>query len=457
MRVDPAVARLLVVGSLGRLPAAMLPLAVLVLVAGEASTTADGVAAGAVSLGLGASGVLTGRWLDGGAAHRVIAVLAVAHLPAVGAFLVVADGGPTAAVAGAAFVAGSSVPPIGSLVRARLTGAVPESDHRRVFALESVTVELVWIAGPLLVSLLAVLTDRWVAVAASGLAVIAGSIGMMTGLTNARSGGGHGGSGPWLSGPVVRLIVAFAVVGAGFNVAMVGLAERAKQVDATELTGLLIGGAVPFLFSGLAIQAVSRTAGVVVQEVRNQFADGKIMKGEKRPDYAPVIDICTAASLRELATPALLAVLMPVVVGFGLGYLALGGYLAAIIVVGALMANFLSNAGGAWDNGKKYIEEGNLGGKGSDVHKAVVIGDTVGDPFKDTAGPAISPLIKVMNLVSLLILPAIISLDDNQGLRYAIALVALAIVLASVVYSKRQETSFGDDAADDAATATADA
>jgi len=265
MRVDPAVARLLAVGSLGRLPAAMLPLAVLVLVAEEASTTAAGVAAGAVSLGLGASGVLTGRWLDGGAAHRVIAVLAVAHLPAVGAFLVVADGGPTAAVAGAAFVAGSSVPPIGSLVRARLTGAVPESDHRRVFALESVTVELVWIAGPLLVSLLAVLTDRWVAVAATGLAVIAGSIGMMTGSTSARSGGGHGGSGPWLSGPVVRLIVAFAVVGAGFNVAMVGLAERAKQVDATELTGLLIGvWGVGSVFGGWWVAAGRRTPGLGV-------------------------------------------------------------------------------------------------------------------------------------------------------------------------------------------------
>jgi K(+)-stimulated pyrophosphate-energized sodium pump len=166
----------------------------------------------------------------------------------------------------------------------------------------------------------------------------------------------------------------------------------------------------------------------------------------EKPDYGPVIYICTSAALRELTTPALLAVLMPVVVGFGLGYLALGGYLAAIIIVGALMANFLSNAGGAWDNGKKYIEEGNLGGKGSEVHTAVVIGDTVGDPFKDTAGPAISPLIKVMNLVSLLILPAIISMGDNN-LRFVVAGVALAIVLGSVVYSKRQATSFGDDEA----------
>ncbi|HMV75694.1 MAG TPA: sodium/proton-translocating pyrophosphatase, partial [Microthrixaceae bacterium] len=134
--------------------------------------------------------------------------------------------------------------------------------------------------------------------------------------------------------------------------------------------------------------------------------------------------------------------------GFGLGAMALGGYLAATIVVGALMANFLSNSGGAWDNGKKYIEEGNLGGKGSDVHKAVVIGDTVGDPFKDTAGPAINPLIKVMNLVSLLVLPAILSLSDNDVARYFIAAAALVVVIGSVIYSKSQSTSFGDDVAE---------
>ncbi|HEV8116032.1 MAG TPA: sodium-translocating pyrophosphatase, partial [Acidimicrobiales bacterium] len=181
--------------------------------------------------------------------------------------------------------------------------------------------------------------------------------------------------------------------------------------------GLLIGGAVPFLFSALAIRAVGRTAGVVVQEVRRQFADGQIMAGTKRPDYGPVIDICTTASLRELATPALLAVLAPVIVGFGINFLALGAFLAAVILVGQLMANYLSNAGGAWDNAKKYIEDGHEGGKGSEGHKAAVIGDTVGDPFKDTAGPALNPLIKVMSLVSLLILPAIINLQDNEPAR----------------------------------------
>ena len=202
--------------------------------------------------------------------------------------------------------------------------------------------------------------------------------------------------------------------------------------------GLLIGGAVPFLFSALAIRAVGRTAGVVVQEVRNQFADGKIMRGEKEPDYGPVIDICTSASLRELATPALLAVLTPVVIGFGIDWRALGAFLAAVILVGQLMANYLSNAGGAWDNAKKYIEDGHHGGKGSEAHKAAVIGDTVGDPFKDTAGPALNPLIKVMNLVSLLVLPAIISLQDNDGARFSIAAAALAVLIGAVIFSSRK-------------------
>jgi K(+)-stimulated pyrophosphate-energized sodium pump len=217
--------------------------------------------------------------------------------------------------------------------------------------------------------------------------------------------------------------------------------------DPKVFIGLLIGGSVSFLFSALAIRAVSRTAGVVVQEVRNQFADGKIMTGERLPDYGRVIDICTKASLRELATPALLAVLTPVIIGFGVGYTALGAFLAAVILTGQLMANYLSNAGGAWDNAKKYIEDGHEGGKGSDSHKAAVIGDTVGDPFKDTAGPALNPLIKVMNLVSLLILPAIIALSDidednpiassPEPAGYAIAGVSLVVLIGAVMYSKR--------------------
>jgi K(+)-stimulated pyrophosphate-energized sodium pump len=203
--------------------------------------------------------------------------------------------------------------------------------------------------------------------------------------------------------------------------------------------GILIGGSVPFLFSALAIRAVGRTAGTVVQEVRSQFADGQIMAGTKRPDYGPVIDICTAASLRELATPALLAVLTPVIIGFGIGWQALGGFLAAVILTGQLMANYLSNSGGAWDNAKKYIEDGKHGGKGSDAHKAAVIGDTVGDPFKDTAGPALNPLIKVMNLVSLLMLPAIINweVDESAG-RWVVTGLALVVLIGAIVYSSRK-------------------
>jgi K(+)-stimulated pyrophosphate-energized sodium pump len=197
------------------------------------------------------------------------------------------------------------------------------------------------------------------------------------------------------------------------------------------------------LFVALAIRAVGRTANVVVKEVRGQFADGKIMTGEKQPDYAPVIDICTAASLRELATPALLAVLTPVIIGFGINALALGAFLAAVILTGQLMANFLSNSGGAWDNAKKYIEDGHYGGKGSDAHKAAVIGDTVGDPFKDTAGPALNPLIKVMNLVSLLILPAVISLRNNN-VRYVLAGAALIVLLIAIAFSKRDTGSLVD-------------
>ncbi len=257
----------------------------------------------------------------------------------------------------------------------------------------------------------------------------------------------------------VALFASFIEI-AGTEVLPAGLIEQLKDTsggifsaipinvaDPKVFIGLLIGGAVPFLFSGLAIRAVGRSAGVVVQEVRRQFADGKIMKGEKKPDYGPVIDICTRASLRELTTPALLAVLTPVIIGFGIGYTALGGFLAAVILVGQLMANYLSNAGGAWDNAKKYIEDGHHGGKGSEPHVAAVIGDTVGDPFKDTAGPALNPLIKVMNLVSLLILPAIISLsnvsEDNvlsstpKVGGYVVAAVALVVLLAAIAFSKR--------------------
>ncbi len=205
------------------------------------------------------------------------------------------------------------------------------------------------------------------------------------------------------------------------------------------LIGLLIGGSIAFVFSSVAIRAVGRSAGTVVEEVRRQFREHPgIMDRTERPEYGRVIDICTAAAQRELATPALLGILSPVVVGFGIGPLALGAFLAGTILTGQLMANFLSNSGGAWDNAKKYIEDGHEGGKGSESHKAAVIGDTVGDPFKDTAGPALNPLIKVMNLVSLLVLPAVISLRNDTPARVAIAVVAGLVILAGIAFSKRR-------------------
>lgn len=216
------------------------------------------------------------------------------------------------------------------------------------------------------------------------------------------------------------------------------------------LVGLLIGAAVVFLFSGLAINAVSRSAGAVVMEVRRQFREHPgIMDRTERPEYGRVVDICTRDAQRELLTPGLLAILAPIAVGFGLGPGALASYLAGAIGAGTLMAVFLANSGGAWDNAKKLVEDGSYGGKGSEAHAATVIGDTVGDPFKDTAGPAINPLLKVMNLVSLLIAPAVVTWsigsDKNTPLRVAIAVVAAAIVVAAVVWSKRKPISMGDD------------
>jgi K(+)-stimulated pyrophosphate-energized sodium pump len=255
---------------------------------------------------------------------------------------------------------------------------------------------------------------------------------------------------------VIAAVALFAsyieIIGDEFNLDLDGselFSSPVTQINVADpktFIGLLIGGSVAFLFSSLAIRAVGRTAGTVVQEVRRQFRERRIMEGIDEPEYGKVIDICTAASLRELATPALLAVLTPVIIGFGINYLALGAFLAAVILTGQLMAVYLSNAGGAWDNAKKYIEDGHEGGKGSEAHKAAVIGDTVGDPFKDTAGPALNPLIKVMNLVSLLILPAVISLRDNDGARYGVAAAALVVLLGAIAFSKRSTGGFGEEA-----------
>src|SRR5215467_9251172 len=212
------------------------------------------------------------------------------------------------------------------------------------------------------------------------------------------------------------------------------------------LVGLIVGASVVFFFSGLAIMAVGRAAGRVVFEVREQFRTRPgIMNFTEKPEYGRVVDICTKDSLRELATPGLLAVLTPIVIGFGFGYVPLGSFLAGAIAAGVLMAVFLANSGGAWDNAKKLVEDGNLGGKGSEAHAATVIGDTVGDPFKDTAGPAINPLIKVMNLVSLLIATSVVKYASNTGLRVGIAVGAVIVIVAAIVIAKRRSHGMGEE------------
>ena len=230
-----------------------------------------------------------------------------------------------------------------------------------------------------------------------------------------------------------------ALRGAGFN--FIGI--RVDHPDV--LVGLLLGGSVAFLFSSLAIRAVGRAAAQVVVEVRNQFRDHPgIMDYSEKPDYGRVVDICTKTSLRELMTPGLLAVLSPVIAGFLLKGEALGAFLAGAILTGQLLAVMLSNSGGAWDNAKKYIEEGHFGGKGSDAHKAAVIGDTVGDPFKDTAGPALNPLIKVMNLVALLIAPLVVTHATDVAFRIAVAAVCIVILGVMIYISKTRKSELED-------------
>jgi K(+)-stimulated pyrophosphate-energized sodium pump len=211
------------------------------------------------------------------------------------------------------------------------------------------------------------------------------------------------------------------------------------------LVGVVIGASIVFLFASLLIMAVGRAAQGVVLEVRNQFRTHPgIMDYTEKPEYSRVIDLVTRDSLRELITPGLLAVLTPIAVGFAFGYSTLGSYLAGAIAAGVLMAVYLANSGGAWDNAKKVVEDGAHGGKGSEAHAATVIGDTVGDPFKDTAGPAINPLIKVMNLVSLLVATSVVKYSSNVGLRTGVALGAVIIVVAAIVMSKRRAAGMGD-------------
>jgi len=250
-----------------------------------------------------------------------------------------------------------------------------------------------------------------------------------------------------------------AQVGVALDEAGATLGGAFSLVNPNNVVGAVLGAAVVFFFSGLAISAVSRAAGRVVFEVREQFRTRPgIMDYSERPDYSRVVDICTKDSLRELATPGLLAVLAPVAVGFGLGIGPLAAYLVGAIAAGTLMAVFLANSGGAWDNAKKMVEDGAYGGKGSEAHAATVIGDTVGDPFKDTAGPAINPLIKVMNLVALIIAPAVVTMsvgeDASTGLRVAIALGAVLVIVVAVVVSKRRSVVVGDSSSDTSTSLT---
>ncbi len=205
--------------------------------------------------------------------------------------------------------------------------------------------------------------------------------------------------------------------------------------------GMLIGGALPFLFSALTIRAVSRAASQIVNEVRRQLRIPGVMEGKVVPDYAKAVSISTTAAQRELISLGIISVLVPIIVGFTLNIEALGGFLAGTILTGQLLAVFMSNAGGAWDNAKKYIEEGNYGGKGSDPHKAAVVGDTVGDPLKDTSGPALNPLLKVINLISLLIAPIIVTVRRDQPLTIGLAiLMALLVVVVgfTIVRTNKQ-------------------
>lgn len=231
-----------------------------------------------------------------------------------------------------------------------------------------------------------------------------------------------------------------------------GLLDLGIRVDWTQVfIGLLIGGAVPFLFCSFAINAVSRAAFQLVEEVRRQFReipgimdyDPRSGSDKGKPDYQRCVAISTAAAQKELMSPAVLAVSAPVLVAFGLGYgdplrgaAALGGFLAGAILSGQLMAVLLSNTGGLWDNAKKKIEDGMFGGKGTPEHKAAVVGDTVGDPFKDTAGPALNPMIKVMNLVAVLIAPIAIQ-DISNGARTTIVIITIAALAGAVLWSKR--------------------
>jgi K(+)-stimulated pyrophosphate-energized sodium pump len=222
--------------------------------------------------------------------------------------------------------------------------------------------------------------------------------------------------------------------------------DAIRVSDTKVFVGLLIGGALPWLFSSLSIRAVTRAAGLIVEEVRRQFRIPGLMEGKVQPDYAQVVGISTAAAQKELIPLATIAVLLPLAIGLLLQVEALGGFLAGIIVSGQLLAVFMANAGGAWDNAKKSIEDEPRNvqantGKGSERHKAGVVGDTVGDPLKDTAGPALNPMIKVVNLVSLIAAPLIVKYSQAHLGSYIVALILLVAIGWAILQSKRPAAS----------------
>ncbi len=236
-----------------------------------------------------------------------------------------------------------------------------------------------------------------------------------------------------------KVAAAEAGAAAGESVSAAALSKYSIPLDDPNVfIGLLIGGSMPFLFSSMTIRAVGRAAFEIINEVRRQFREiPGLMEGTALPESAKVVDICTTSALKELVAPGLLAVLAPIIVGAWFGWQGLGGFLAGIIVTGQLMAVMLCDAGGAWDNAKKLIEDGAYGGKGSDSHAAAVVGDTVGDPFKDTAGPALNPLIKVMNMVALLVVPVIVGFSGGAALPI-VGVILAAIVAVTLVISKRK-------------------